>query len=448
MRHPLTVLLSLTLASAASFDLAAPSAHAAPPEAATAPASAAASAPASAAASAPASAAASAPAGVGYQTLKAVPPVALKLKLDAVESASAEDLIPLLKKNELKRQDLRDPANAQRFLYLAAQQKDPELVSQALLAMRVIYRPKQPPIKAKAKVSGKPKEAPKYAIIDDHFRSVVRARMESKDDRVFDAAFTLSSKLLASEKPDEAALKIALAALGSPSPARRARAIEALYNVPDFQLDKARKGPIKERILGQILNALEKESNPGVLVKGINAIANSAFAQMPLLPRVRALAERYKAHENVSLKASSLYLLSRIEPAKHEALNAALTEALASPEPILRGVATLASDRLPDAVALPALLKLSADSSKPMYDFEGFVGLDGKPAQISNRFGGRRLDISALDALDQRLKAKGFKPAKLDKADFNEQLKARQDAVKAWFEKHPLPAAAAEKPAK
>jgi HEAT repeat protein len=421
MRPSLATLLALALAG---FGLSATAFAQAP----GAPASAAASAPASAAASAaaaPASAPASAAAvPAGPKHLAAVDVVTIGLKLDAVDQATAEDLARLIKSGSVQRADLRDAKNGPRFLHLAARSKDPEVVASALKGLRTTYS---------SSSAGRRKS---NAITED-FRKVVRGRLMSEDDRVRSAAYNLTSKLLAGTAPDTATLDLVIKHLSDASPGRRIRAIDALVNVADFQLDSPRKGPLKEKVTTALLTALEAAAEPAVLASGLETLGQVGFPAMPLAARAVALANKHVAHAEPAVRGMAMLVISRVTKAADASATASITKGLIDAEPLVRGASVLGASHIAAPARIEALMKLVDDNAVPQREVGGFTDLDGRPGTVRVRAGGSRVCVGALDALYEVLASKGVKPPVVPgKVGTDELLALRREHVKAWYAKN------------
>lgn len=415
MRPTLAPLLALAVAGCGLTATAYAQAPGTPASAAAAPASAAASAPASA----PASAAA---APVGQRKLAAVDVVTIGLKLDAVDQATAEDLGRLIKSGSLQRADLRDAKNGPRFLHLAARSKDPEVVAMALKGLRTTY----------SNSAGRRKSNP----ITDDFRKVVRGRLIADDDRVLEAAFNLTNKLLTGNTPDAATLDAVIKHLADASPGRRIRAIDALVNVADFQLDSPRKGPLKEKVTTALLTALEAATEPAVLASGLETLGQVGFPEMPLAARALTLANKHVAHGEPAVRGMAMLVISRVAKNGDAAALATVTKGLSDPEALVRGAAVLGAKRIPADARVEALMKLVDDNAVPQREVGGFTDLEGRPGSVRVRAGGSRVCVGALDALYDGFGSKGLKaPAATGKTGTDALLALRRDTVKAWYAK-------------
>lgn len=295
---------------------------------------------------------------------KAVEPfegaIALKEPLSEVDVNEATKLKDNMRRALFPWSERMEPANARRFLHLAAQDDNPEVIAAALQAMSQCW-------------TSNPKDD-KRMLVDEDYKAVVVARLRHPDKRVQGRAMEASGPAITGEKPDEALIDaLATLALEHPEAPTRYSAVVAVARAANFQK--------REKVVQALLKALDAEETY-LISTAILYMQFSAYS-LPQRSVFRDKAEALMGHEDPGVRGRAvLFMANLARGVERRAAGDKIHEMLKDPHPYVRSTSASALAALGRLESIPRLMELLDDSERNTYTLKGFSKLTGEPGSV------------------------------------------------------------------
>lgn len=330
--------------------------------------------------------------------------ITLSFELTAEQTTEMEALKAGLSRSTFSR-DTRTVENAPLFLTMAAHDEDDNVVAASLRAMESLYRAR-----------GARLDEAKNVRVDEDYKAVVIARLDSEVDQVLGNAIRASARLV-SPAPDirdaETARKLAALA-ASDRPEVRYAALNVLRRARDWSRDPELAAPY--------LAALDAEEAHIVSTALFALNGHTRDLDRDL---IKSKLESLTAHADPGVRGRAIQVLSSLPGLRDEALKAEIgaraETMLEDANPFVRSMAARAVGRLDRVEAIPRLLEMLDDDERNTYDITGWASLDGSRARVHHDGSAwSRVDDAALSALsrinpgDRRLRFEYNRPSHED----------------------------------
>jgi HEAT repeat protein len=342
-----------------------------------------------------------------------------QIELTPEEQAHADALVTAIDRDSFPSKERRKLENASIFLHLAATSTEEPVLLAALESLEKIS-------------TGSPALTAKRRLVDEAYCQVVRQHLASESPRVLERAITAAKHPLCMDEPDPKIVeRLTSLAASDPRPAARLKALQALYQMHDFQKDPA--------IAAAFLQALQ--SDEPWLVGGALHRLNNRTHHLANAPEVLAQLQKLSRHEDPGVRGLAAYLTTWMIPDEGRAdLGVRLHGMLEDDHPYVRGMAALGLGRLHRFASLPALLALLDDTTEANHAIP-HEGLTGKTQHLrfsaSPRHTVQATVLQAIEVLSEELpKEQRFKVGKIDYQQQAQDLAREADRARAWAKEH------------
>lgn len=311
--------------------------------------------------------------------------IRISYRVDPDSAERAEALADRIVDGTISGRDLREPKNAKLFLHLAAGAREPKVVAAALDGLSRTW--------SREGRGARPK-------VDKDFRAVVEGRLADGAGPVRAGALSAARLIIGGQKTDAKMLAQVVKIAGAKSGPDRVAAMEALFNVRDFQIPKAWPGNVKAQIIAAHLPNLDHD-DLAVVVVALKNLARAAYPAMPENAKLQAKARALATHARPEVRGEAVQLLANLATGADldKGDRALLIAALADPHPFVRAAAAMACGSTGDLALAHGLMGLMADDGAAKLVLTGFKTLDGEPGQVRLPTHAERVDETALESL-------------------------------------------------
>lgn len=346
--------------------------------------------------------------------------VALSFEPSAEEQAALEGLLESARTTGVTNDQLRNPANARPFLYLAGKHgDDAALVAEALRGMARTF-------------TADPKRQAALRPIDDDYRAVVRFNLGVDVAAVAGRAVEAAAPILSEAEPDPTVVAALASMIGDQTdPAAQYAALSAVPRMREPFGSEAMVAAHEMALSSAATYVLSRAAdNVGRYRDGDRRAA--------LFTRVSELA----AHTDEGVRgraAAAMAQLGRTD-AERAAAVTKLKTLLGDSSAFVRSVSAYELGRLGRFDAVATLMTMLDDQTVNRYDIRGFTSLDGSAGwEHHDGSAWSRVDDAVLAALVQltfRQTDLRFERPAVRADDVEGGIARGRDAARVWYQKH------------